>query len=107
MSGAILTASAIVGGALVGTSYLQSQAQSKASKAQSDAQAKALALQQDQASKAEQEQNRVNKQTVNANAILDSVTDYTAYGYLTGGQGVNGSLPLGGNTLLGDKDLLG
>lgn len=106
MSGAII-ASAIVGAGLIGSSYMQSQAQSKASKAQSDAQAKALALQQDQASKAEQEQNRVNKQTVNAGAILDSVTNDNVYGYLTGGQGVNGSLPLGGNTLLGDKDLLG
>lgn len=106
MSGAVL-GGAIAAAATLGSAYMNNQAQAKASRAQSDAQARALALQKDEASKAEQAQNRVNKQQVNAGAILGQTMGQGAYGALTGGQGVTNGMSLGGNTLLGSDDLLG
>lgn len=94
----IIAAAGAIGGAAIGAN-----AQKEASKIQADSQKKALELQKQEASKAQQEQNRANKQTVNAGNILAGLQGGNS-SLLTGSQGIkNEDLNLGNNSLLGSK----
>lgn len=101
MSGVIAGALAVTAATTAYSAYNQNRQAKKAAAAQSQANALAQRQQKDAASKAEQEQNRVNKQSVNAGSILGSMFDDN-YASLTGGTGINpDDLLLGSNTLLG------
>lgn len=81
--------------------------QKKAASAQQAAQREANELQKNAASQAEQQNNRANKQTVDANAILGAIQEGYS-GNLTGSQGVDRSqLTLGTPTTLGSQNPMG